>query len=67
MKLWDAFIAEHEHQLPDWSLRRTLELAWHYYQDGECSAVEKELEGEELEKASCSSSSILELPGGGIS
>ena len=34
MQLWDAFLEDYGNEIFNWSIRRTLELFWHYCQDG---------------------------------
>jgi hypothetical protein len=33
--LWDAFLEDYYEEIWDWSLRLTLEIFWHYCQDGQ--------------------------------
>jgi len=38
--LWDAFLEDYANEVFNWSLRWTLEIFWHYCQDGKTSVKE---------------------------
>ena len=38
--LWDAFLEDYANEIFDWTLRFTLEVFWHYCQDGSKGVVE---------------------------
>ncbi len=44
MTLWDAFIEDYADEIHGWSLRLTLEIFWHFCQDG-TRAVKEFLDG----------------------
>ncbi len=38
--LWDTFLKDYGTRIVDWSLRDTLEIFWHYCQDGDKAVAE---------------------------
>ena len=40
MELWNAFLEDYANEIFNWSLRQTLEIFWHYCQDGNKAVYE---------------------------